>query len=77
MLALTDLSLDAYQGHLASSASLDARQALAGLSFQAALDGVELAPLLRDLALDEAVQLSGALNLSATAAAGAATYRSW
>lgn len=66
VLAVTDLSLDSYQGRLVSSAALDVRGEQAKANFQAKVAGVELAPMLKDMALDQNIQLTGALNVDAS-----------
>ncbi|MBU2886569.1 AsmA family protein [Gilvimarinus agarilyticus] len=66
LLELQDASLNTYQGRLESTATLDARGEQARVNFDADLAGVEMAPLLRDLQLDESVQLTGALNFDAS-----------
>ncbi|MDO3387947.1 AsmA family protein [Gilvimarinus sp. SDUM040013] len=66
LLQLTDMSLDTYQGRLESTASLDARGPQAKAMFKADMAGLELAPMLKDMELDESVQLTGALNFAAS-----------
>ncbi|WP_041522309.1 AsmA family protein [Gilvimarinus agarilyticus] len=67
LVQLSEVSLDAYQGHLQASGKLDGRGPTARISSVAKMNGLNVAPLLSDLALDEKMQLTGLMNLDATA----------
>jgi AsmA protein len=67
LVQLTDASLNAYQGTLQASGQLNGRGKTASINGQADITGLNLAPLLSDLQLDENMQLSGQLNLKASA----------
>lgn len=54
-----------YQGKITSKGSLDARGNTAAIQFSSNVNGVQLAPALKDLALDEKIQLTGAVNADA------------
>ncbi len=66
IVSLQNVSLDAYQGHVALTGQLNAKGSTALIDFKADMQNIQLAPLLKDLALDEDAQLTGALNLKAT-----------
>ncbi|WP_339899259.1 AsmA family protein [uncultured Gilvimarinus sp.] len=67
LVQVSEVSLDAYQGHLQASGKLDGRGPTAQISSVADMKGLNVAPLLSDLALDEKLQLTGLMNLEATA----------
>ncbi|GLP96201.1 AsmA family protein [Paraferrimonas sedimenticola] len=50
VLKLSELSADLYSGKLSASATLDARKSVATYSFDERLNGVQIQPLLKDLA---------------------------
>ncbi len=62
---LSEASAEAYEGKLTSRARLDARGDTAAMDFNADVQGFQLAPVMRDLELDESVQFAGGLQLSA------------
>lgn len=65
LIQLTRARLNAYEGELNATGQLDGRGDTAVIDFASNLDGFQVAPLLRDLELDENLQLSGALNAKA------------
>jgi AsmA protein len=67
LVQLTEASLDAYEGQLQASGKLDGRGSAARLSTKFEMQGLNVTPLLSDLELDEKIQLSGLMNLDATA----------
>lgn len=62
---ISEASADAYEGKLNSRARLDARGETAHMDFNAQMQGFQLAPVLRDLELDERIQFAGSLQLDA------------
>ncbi|WP_341939071.1 AsmA family protein [Marinimicrobium sp. C2-29] len=68
LVELQKARINAYEGELDARGELDGRGETAVIDFVGALEGLELAPLLRDLELDENLQLSGALNANVDAA---------
>jgi len=62
LVTLEQARLQAYEGSLEVDGTLDARGQTAATDFSAQLNGLELAPLLSDLELDQDMQLTGALN---------------
>ncbi len=56
------LNAKAYQGTIAFNSKTDARTNKAALTFDGAVQGFELAPLLKDLEMDEKLALSGAIQ---------------
>lgn len=56
------LNAKAYQGTIAFNSKTDARSDKAALSFDGAVQGFELAPLLKDMEMDEKLALSGAIQ---------------
>src|SRR5690625_5959780 len=58
--------MQAYDGSVGVAAELDGRGDTAEIGFNSALNAVQLAPFLKDMELDENLQLSGALNAAAT-----------
>lgn len=62
VVTLEQAQLQSYEGELQADGRLDARGETASLDFAAQLQGLELAPLLKDLELDQEMQLSGALQ---------------
>jgi AsmA protein len=67
------LSAKAYQGDIAFNSKTDARSAKAALTFDGVVKGFELAPLLKDLQMDEKLALSGAIQADAQGAAQGAS----
>lgn len=67
LVQLTEVSMDAYEGHLQASGKLDGRAATANISAKADIKNLNVAPLLTDLEVDKKVQVSGLMNLDATA----------
>ncbi|WP_198147332.1 AsmA family protein [Gilvimarinus polysaccharolyticus] len=67
LVQLTEASLDAYEGHLQTSGTLDGRGASAKINTKADIKSLNIAPLLSDLDVDKKVQVSGRVNLDATA----------
>lgn len=55
-----------YQGTVASTGSLDGRGNTANIRFNGKLSDVQLAPAMKDLELDQQVQLSGGINANAS-----------
>jgi len=62
LVTLEQAQLQAYEGEFRADGQVDGRVRTAELDFGAQLEGLQLAPLLRDLELDEDMQLTGALN---------------
>ena len=60
-------TLNAYEGRLESQGSLDGSGETAVIEMVAGLNGLQLAPLLADLDMDEKLQLSGAVNADVSA----------
>ena len=58
--------LQAYEGAVELAGELDGRGDTAEIGFNSALNAFQLAPFLKDMELDENLQLSGALNAAAT-----------
>ncbi|MDQ2076085.1 AsmA family protein [Marinimicrobium sp. ABcell2] len=58
--------LQAYRGSVNLTAELDGSGETAVMEFNSVLEGFQLAPFLSDMELDENLQLSGALNASAS-----------
>jgi AsmA protein len=56
------LTAKAYQGDVAFNSKTDARNNKAAITFDGAVKGFELAPLLKDLEMDEKFALSGAIQ---------------
>jgi AsmA protein len=56
-----------YQGNINTTGSLDGRGETAVIKMDGKIGGVQLAPALKDLELDEKIQISGAINADATA----------
>lgn len=65
LLTLNNASANAYQGTLAAKGSLDARGDSAVIQFQSTIKQLQLEPLLRVLAPEQQLDLSGAINLDA------------
>jgi AsmA protein len=59
------LKANAYEGSIRQNGSLDARGQTAQIKFDAAVKGLELAPLLKAKKMDESLKLSGAIQLDA------------
>ncbi|MFC3115778.1 AsmA family protein [Cellvibrio fontiphilus] len=68
-----NLTAKAYQGEVKFTSKTDARSDKAALNFDGAVQGFELAPLLKDLQMDEKISLSGALQANTQGAAQGAT----
>ncbi|HEY7885589.1 MAG TPA: AsmA family protein [Cellvibrionaceae bacterium] len=65
VIEMTEASADAYEGKLIARAKLDGRGDSAIMDFNAEIKGFQIAPVMRDLELDESVQLNGAIELTA------------
>lgn len=65
LVELSEVSADAYEGKLTSRAQLDGRGDTALIDFNASVQGFQLAPVMRDLELDDKVQFAGSLQLEA------------
>lgn len=65
-LVQVDSQLQAYEGSVNVTGELDGRGDTADIEFNSALTEFQLAPFLRDMELDENVQLSGALSAAAS-----------
>lgn len=68
LVQLSQTGLNAYEGRVEVQGELDARGQTAQIDFSSLLDGLQLAPLLADLEMDEKLKLSGALNARAEGA---------
>lgn len=55
-----------YDGSITNTGSLDGRGDTAAIRFDSKINGVQLAPAMKDLALDEKIKFSGAINANAT-----------
>jgi AsmA protein len=60
-----NLSAKAYQGDIKFAANLDARNEKANLNFDSTVKQLELAPLLKEMEMNEKLDLSGAINVQA------------
>ena len=67
LLRLQQGDAQVYQGQITSKGSLDGRGNTAIIQLDAKVNDVQLAPALKDLELDENVQVSGAINADAAA----------
>lgn len=67
LVQLTEASLNAYDGQLQASGKLDARGSSARINANADMIGLNVAPLLKDLELDQELQLNGLMNLDLNA----------
>jgi AsmA protein len=65
LITLESLSANLYDGALATKGTLDARGDTAIISFESGVEALPLAPLMKDLELDEKLQLTGAINATA------------
>lgn len=68
-----NLTAKAYQGEVKFTSKTDARSDKAALNFDGAVQGFELAPLLKDLQMDEKMALSGAIQANTQGTAQGAT----
>lgn len=62
---LSEASAEAYEGKLTSRARLDASGETAVMDFNADVEGFQIAPVMRDLELDESLKFAGSLRLTA------------
>jgi AsmA protein len=67
LLRLQQGDAQVYQGQITSTGSLDGRGTTAIIQLQSKVSEVQLEPALKDLELDENVQISGAINADTTA----------
>nr|WP_324259963.1 AsmA family protein [Cellvibrio fontiphilus] len=68
-----NLTAKAYNGDVKFTSKTDARSDKAALNFDGAVQGFELAPLLKDLQMDEKMALSGAIQANTQGTAQGAT----
>ncbi len=68
-----NLTAKAYNGEVKFTSKTDARSDKAALNFDGAVQGFELAPLLKDLQMDEKMALSGAIQANTQGTAQGAT----
>lgn len=68
-----NLTAKAYNGEVKFTSKTDARSDKAALNFDGAVQGFELAPLLKDLQMDEKMALSGAIQANTQGMAQGAT----
>lgn len=61
----SNVSALAYSGKISAKSQLDARAQLAQLQFDAGVEGLELAPLLKDMKMDSKFGLQGAIQVRA------------